>query len=195
VKADVRIIAAANTPLAERVLAREFRADLYYRLNVLALGLPALVERRGDIPILARHFVGRFARESRRLAPRLTANAIRRLTEYSWPGNIRELESTIQRALVLSEGPALDASSIDLPDCWSPMPEEPAADSQLGIADAVHQFERQYLTDVLSGVKGNVTRAARIAGKDRRTFQRLLRRHGIGGEMAAAPCGIAAAAS
>jgi DNA-binding NtrC family response regulator len=195
VKANVRIIAAANTPLAERVLAREFRADLYYRLHVLVLGLPALVDRRDDIPILARHFVARFAKEGRRPAPRLSPEAIRRLTEYAWPGNIRELESTIQRALVLSDGPTLDASSIDLPDSWIGSPAAPREDSPLGIADAVYRFERQYLTELLSGAEGNVTRAARIAGKDRRTFQRLLRRHGIAGQMAAAQCGIAAAAS
>jgi DNA-binding NtrC family response regulator len=195
VKANVRVIAAANTPLADRVRAREFRADLYYRLNVLTLGLPSLVERRGDIPILARHFAVRFAKDARRPAPRLTANAIRRLTEYSWPGNIRELESAIQRALVLTDGPALDASSLDLPDGWAPRLEEPAG--RIGIEDAVHEFERQYLTDLLSGVAGNVTHAARIAGKDRRTFQRLLRRHGIAAQSATEviPCGISAAAS
>jgi two-component system response regulator GlrR len=177
-KANVRIIAASNTLLADRVLAREFRADLYYRLHVLTLKLPALVDRREDIPILARHFLARFAKEGRRLAPRLSADAIRRLTEYKWPGNIRELESAIQRALVLCDGPTLDASSIDLPDSWTPSALAPA-DSPQGIADAVYQFERQYLTDLLSSEQGNVTRAARAAGKDRRTFQRLLRRHGI----------------
>ncbi|HTT66088.1 MAG TPA: sigma-54 dependent transcriptional regulator [Bryobacteraceae bacterium] len=177
-KANVRIIAAANTPLADRVLAREFRADLYYRLHVLALKLPALVERREDIPILARHFLARFAKESRRPAPRLSPEAMRRLMEYAWPGNIRELESTIQRALVLSDGAVLDASSIDLPDSWAP-PAASSSDSPLGIVDAVYRFEREYLTDLLFRLEGNVTRAAKVAGKDRRTFQRLLRRHGI----------------
>jgi two-component system response regulator GlrR len=107
------------------------------------------------------------------------------------------LESAIQRAFVLSEAPVLDAASIDLPDSWSPRPREPAADSPLGIEDAVHQFERQYLADLLSGVEGNVTRAARIARKDRRTFQRLLRRHGIASQLAVPDnqCGIGAAAS
>ncbi len=195
IKANVRIIAAANSPLADRVLAREFRADLYYRLNVLVLSLPPLLERKEDIPILARHFVARFSKEARRPAPRLSAEALRRLTEYSWPGNIRELESAIQRALVLSDGPALDAHLLDLPDLWAPSPVAPPSDLPLGIEDAVHQFERQYLTDLLSGVEGNVTHAARIAGKDRRTFQRILRRHGIAGQIPEPSCGTAAAVS
>ncbi len=184
IKANVRIIAAANSPLADRVRAREFRADLYYRLHVLVLRLATLAERREDIPILSRHFLARFAKENRRPAPKLSAEATRRLLEYAWPGNVRELESTIQRALVLSDGPILDASSIDLPDSWQPSPlsqslSPSAPDSPLRIADAVYQFERQYLTDLLSIADGNVTRAARVAGKDRRTFQRLLRRHAI----------------
>jgi two-component system, NtrC family, response regulator GlrR len=177
-KADVRIVAAANSPLAERIAAREFRADLYYRLNVLTLRLPTLAERRDDIPILARHFLARFARECGRPAPQLSADAIRRLTEYAWPGNIRELQSVIQRAFVLGDGPVLDAYSIDLPDS-APLPAALSSVSSLPIADAVYEFERQYLASLLSRHNGNVTRAAEAAGKDRRTFQRLLRRHGV----------------
>jgi DNA-binding NtrC family response regulator len=195
IRASVRIIAATNSPLSARVAAREFRADLYYRLNVLALKLPTLIERRGDIPILARHFVTRYAKEARQKPPRLSPEALRRLSEYAWPGNIRELESTIQRALVLSDGMVLDADQIDLPDSWVPAPAGSRADSPLGIEDAVHRFERQYLTELLSDMDGNVTRAARIAGKDRRTFQRILRRHGIAGHEPSASCGTAAAGS
>jgi len=183
-KANVRIIAAANTPLCERINSREFRADLYYRLNVLALRLPTLAERRDDIPILARHFIARYAKECRRPAPQLSADASRRLMEYSWPGNVRELESVIQRAVILSDGPILDIYSVDLPDS---LPSQPSVSggSSLPIADAVHEFERQYLDGLLSRQHGNVTRAAKAAGKDRRTFQRLLRRHGIASQSAA----------
>jgi len=195
IKANVRIIAATNSPLADRVLAREFRADLYYRLNVLVLSLPALVDRREDIPILARHFVARFSKETRRPAPRLSSEALRRLTEYTWPGNIRELESAIQRALVLSDGPILDAHLIELPDSWAASPVAPDAGPPLGIVDAVYRFERQYLTDLLTEMEGNVSRAARIAGKDRRTFQRILRRHGIASHLPETTCVAIAAAS
>jgi DNA-binding NtrC family response regulator len=184
-KANVRIIAATNTLLTERMAAGEFRADLYYRLNVLALRLPPIAERRDDIPILARHFLARFAKECGKPAPRLSAEALRRLMEYHWPGNVRELESVIQRAIVLFDGPILDAFSIDLPDSVS-APAPAFGGSPLPIEDAVHEFERQYLASVLSRHHGNVTRAATAAGKDRRTFQRLLRRHGFAALSAAA---------
>ena len=141
VKANVRIIAAANTPLAERVAAREFRADLYYRLNVLALRLPSLAERRGDIPILARHFLVRFAKECRRPAPQLSTDGVRRLMEHTWPGNIRELESAIQRALVLSDRPVLDGCSSICPAVGS-WRRSLLAGSALPIEDAVYAFER-----------------------------------------------------
>jgi DNA-binding NtrC family response regulator len=177
-KADVRIIAAANTPLAERIAAREFRADLYYRLSVLTLQLPSMAERPDDIPILARHFLARFARECRRPAPRLSLEAIRRLMNYAWPGNVRELESVVHRALVLSDGPILDASSLELPDSWMAGAGD-AAGSAPSMENAVHEFERRYLSSLLYEQNGNVTRAAKVAGKDRRSFQRLLRRHGI----------------
>jgi DNA-binding NtrC family response regulator len=179
IRGDVRFIAAANTPLPERVAAREFRADLYYRLNVLTLHLPTLAERREDIPILARYFLERFAKESGRPAPSLSPDAIQRLANYGWPGNIRELESVILRALVLSDGVLIDAHSIDIPEV-SHLPAVAAGSSSLPIADAVYEFERQYLANLLSRHKGNVTHAAEAAGKDRRTFQRLLRRHGFG---------------
>jgi two-component system, NtrC family, response regulator GlrR len=180
VRGDVRFIAAANTPLAERVAAREFRADLYYRLNVLTLNLPTLAQRRDDIPLLARHFLTRFARECGKAVPTLSPESIRRLTEYSWPGNIRELESVILRALVLSDEDVLTTHCIDLPD-RVPLPPAVAGSSSLPIADAVYEFERQYLANLLTQHNSNVTHAAEAAGKDRRTFQRLLRRHGFKG--------------
>lgn len=183
-RANVRIIAAANAPLAQKVEAREFRADLYYRLNVLGIHLPSLADRREDIPVLAKYFLARFARESQTPMLRLSRDAFRCLIEYGWPGNIRELESTIQRAVVLAEGPVLEASSLDLP--VSPTPTRIPPRSALPIKEAVYEFEREYLTDLLFQQEGNVTRAARAAGKDRRSFQRLLRNHGIGRRSASA---------
>jgi DNA-binding NtrC family response regulator len=182
-RANVRIITAANTPLEAKVVAREFRADLYYRLNVLTIRLPTLAERRDDIPILAGHFLSRFAKEYRRPVPKLSPGAFRRLMDHAWPGNIRELESAIQRAVVMSDGPVLDAFSFDL--SGDDRPATVSQDSSLSIKDAVHGFEREYLAGLLSRQHGNVTRAAKAAGKDRRTFQRLLRRHGIAGPIAA----------
>ncbi|MGA7410482.1 MAG: sigma-54 dependent transcriptional regulator [Bryobacteraceae bacterium] len=192
VKANVRIIAATNKPLAERVSAREFRADLYYRLNVLVLRLPSLAERRSDIPVLARHFLTRYSKDYRKPAPKLSAEAVRRLTEYPWPGNVRELESAVQRAVVLSDASVLDALSFDLSPGEAQSPTA-LKGSSLPIEDAVYEFEREYLASLLSSHDGNITRAARASGKDRRTFQRLLRRHGIPGKALASEQRIAAA--
>lgn len=183
-RANVRIIAAANAALAEKVAIHQFRGDLFYRLNVLAIHLPSLAERREDIPILAKHFAARFARESHSPVPKLSSNAFRRLMEYSWPGNIRELESTIQRAVVLADAPMLDASSFDLSDNFKPV--RVWRECFLPIKKALYEFEHEYLTGLLSQQEGNVTRAARAAGKDRRSFQRLLRSHGIGSQSASA---------
>jgi DNA-binding NtrC family response regulator len=165
---------------------REFRSDLYYRLNVLALRLPSLAERRDDIPMLARYFLARFAKESGRPVPRLSSEAIRHLMEHDWPGNVRELESVIQRAFVLSDGPLLDVVSIDLPTAMPAATMISLANQSLPIADAVYEYERQYLASLLSRNDGNISRAATAAGKDRRTFQRLLRRHGFRSLRAAA---------
>jgi len=183
-RANVRIIAAANAPLVEKVASHQFRGDLFYRLNVLAIHLPSLAERREDIPVLAKHFVTRFARESQSPVPKLSSNAFRRLMDYSWPGNIRELESTIQRAVVLADAPVLDASSFDLSDNFKPV--RVWHECFLPIKKALYEFEHEYLTGLLSQQEGNVTRAARAAGKDRRSFQRLLRSHGIGSQSASA---------
>jgi len=182
--ADVRVLAAANTPLPERVEKSEFRADLFYRLNVLGIRLPTLAERHGDIPILARHFLARFARQCGRPTPKLSPDVFHRLTDYTWPGNVRELESAIQRAVVLSDGPVLHASDFDLTGPKALAPESP--DVLVPIKAAISEFERGYLEDQLMRHDGNITHAARAAGKDRRTFQRLLRRHGIAGHNSAA---------
>ena len=183
-RADVRVIAAANTPLPARVAQGDFRSDLFYRLNVLAIRLPTLAEREGDIPILARHFLARFAKECGRSVPKLSTDLLRRLTHHPWPGNVRELESAIQRAVVLSDGPVLTVSDFDLPGD-APSKAE-SQDALPPIETAVYEFERDYLEGLVARHEGNITRAAKAAGKDRRTFQRLLRRHGIAGQNSAA---------
>ncbi|HYJ79372.1 MAG TPA: sigma-54 dependent transcriptional regulator [Longimicrobiaceae bacterium] len=184
--ADVRIITATNADLRQKVEAGEFREDLYYRLNILRLALPPLRERVEDIPLLAEHFLARYGILYRRERMCLSDGALRKLLAHHWPGNVRELESTLQRAVIVTEGPVLDPDDIDLPSITSafPVPERGPAGGlfQDAKARAIEQFERAYLVELLATHEGNVTRAARRAGKERRAFQRLMRKHGLGRE-------------
>lgn len=106
-KVDVRVIAATNKELEQAVAAREFREDLFYRLNVVRLRLPALRERRADVPLLVNYFLRRLAREEGKTARSVTAEALRRLESHDWPGNVRQLENVVRRALVVSKGEAI----------------------------------------------------------------------------------------
>src|SRR5581483_6291550 len=110
---DVRVLAATNLDLLSRIQSGEFRRDLYYRLNVIAIELPALRERGDDVLLLASHYLQKFARSMQREPKRLAPDAIRVLREYHWPGNVRELEHAIERAMVLSQREVITA--IDLP--------------------------------------------------------------------------------
>ena len=171
--ADVRVIAATNTNLKERVESKLFRDDLYYRLNALALPIPPLRERGEDIALLVTYFLERHATKKDHKARGISHDALEKLISYSWPGNVRELEGVILRALIFSKAPTLQAGDIDLPSSQS----NQLASSRL-LRDAkiatIANFERHYLADLLAAHQGNVTHAAKAAGKERRTFQRLL---------------------
>lgn len=175
--ARVRIIAATNADLRQRVKHRLFREDLYYRLNALTVSIPPLRERVEDIIHLARHFLARHAREQERVTREISSGALRKLMAYSWPGNVRELEGVILRALVLTSSRVLQSEDIDLPvDC----PEEPEKTSlRQAKMSTIQAFERSYLTDLLATHRGNITQAAKAAGKARRTLQRLLRKYSL----------------
>jgi DNA-binding NtrC family response regulator len=112
-RADVRIVAATNKTLEEEVVARRFRADLYYRINVIAIHLPPLRERREDMPLLVAHFLRKYARQNGKCIHTIQPQALRRLQAYEWPGNVRELENVIERAVVLTSGTSIGVA--DLP--------------------------------------------------------------------------------
>ena len=180
---NVRIVAATNKNLQAAVESRQFREDLFYRVNVLRLIVPALRDRPTDIPLLAEHFIGQYAERHCRAAAKMDSTALDQLLAYSWPGNVRELQSVIQRAVLMSNRVCLTAADLDLPD--SP---RPAALTLRAAKDqAIAQFERRYLSDTLNRCEGNVSRAAQMAGKERRTFQRLLRKYHLAGA-AFRPC-------
>ena len=176
--ADVRIVAATNLDLWKQVQTKQFRDDIYYRLNTLSICLPPLRERTEDIPLLAAHFIARHASQSHQQLLRLSPLAVQKLLDYSWPGNIRELEGTIQRSVILTSNSILQPDDIDLPVSAKNKVSE-GASFRHAKAKAIEQFERAYLTGVLNSHRGNITWAAKQAGKERRSFQRLLRKYGL----------------
>jgi DNA-binding NtrC family response regulator len=173
--ADTRVIAATNMDLRELVAEHRFREDLFHRLNVLSLRVPPLRDRLADIPLLATHFLGRYAAQYNRGNLRFSPSALRKMLSYSWPGNVREMEGLLHRAVVFGTGGTVEASDIELPMAAGAA-RAPAASAK---DDAMGEFERGYLVNLLAEHHGNVSHSARAAGKDRRTFQRLLRKHGI----------------
>jgi len=176
--ADVRILAATNANLLDKIHLKEFREDLYYRLNILSVSLPPLRDHLEDIPLLAGHFVSYYASKNGMSAPGLSPQALQKLLTYHWPGNIREFQTIIQRAVIVSSSHVLEADVFDLPANASKIEASIGAWSQAK-GRAIEQFERAFLTNLLSTHHGNVSQAARAAGKERRSFQRLLRKYGL----------------
>lgn len=174
---DVRVIAATNTDLRKRVETEQFRKDLYYRLDALALIIPPLRERIEDLKPLSEFFLARYAQQHGQQARRVSPEAWQKLMSFSWPGNIRELESVITRSLTFSRALILGADDIALPVSTTAQ----AAVNSLRVAklSTVQAFEREFLVNLLAKHRGNVTHAAKAAGKERRTFQRLLRKHNL----------------
>jgi DNA-binding NtrC family response regulator len=176
--ADVRVIAATNADLRERVELQRFRADLFHRINVLSLAIPALRDRASDIPLLAGCFLDRYARQYGRGPTKFSSAALQKLVAYHWPGNVRELEAAVQRLVVLNAIPVVQPEHIDVPGRLSDnRPQNNTLREAKSVA--VWGFEQRYLANLLAAHQGNVSHAARAAGKDRRTLQRLLRKYGL----------------
>jgi DNA-binding NtrC family response regulator len=175
-KADVRIIAATNSDLEAAVKDGKFRRDLYYRLNMIPLKLPPLRERREDIPLLVGHFLEKHASECHRQVARVSAETMRRLVLYDWPGNVRELEYIIARMVILSDQRTGQVGDISLPASETASCQE---SFQQAKAKTIEEFERLYIERLLLAQRGNITRAAQAAQKNRRAFWQLIRKHGI----------------
>lgn len=176
--ADVRIIAATNADLPKLIEQKLFREDLHYRLNVLSLVIPTLRERVSDIVALSKHFIEIYAKEHGRLTPELSHPALQKLTNYSWPGNVRELEGVMQRAIVLRDSDVLTADDLDLPESLKKT-QDSSDLFRLGKTNAIVQFEKNYIARLLAVHGGNISRAAKAAGKDRRSFQRLVSKYSL----------------
>ena len=169
---DVRIVAATNRDLHELAGNGQFRDDLYYRLNVVTIGMPPLRDRATDIPLLAQQFLERFSRETGRSVTRLAPEAVALLASYQWPGNVRELRHVIERAVALASSDTLTVE--DLPPNVRQEPERaphlPASGMRLD------EVKRWYVQKVLDETGGNKVRAAEMLGIDRRTLYRILER-------------------
>jgi len=187
-RVDVRVVAATNRDLGEEVRAGRFRADLFHRLSTVAVHLPALRDRRDDVPVLAEHFLRAASASAGRPAPTLDADVLESLTRHDWPGNVRELRNVLERAVALS-GPettfawhAVGLSAVDRAAAAAPAI-EPAIDHAVPFHDAkarlVDAWERQYLAALLAAAEGNVSLAARRSGLHRVHLHRLLKKHGL----------------
>jgi len=178
-RANVRVIAATNQPIENHVRSGQFRPDLYFRINVLRLQLTPLRERRSDISLLARHFLeNEFdTRESGRKV--LTPAALRKLESHPWPGNIRELFNTVQRAFLCSDGRSILPGDVEIDGqtSRSMAAEQQPCTLKSAKRHAIEAFERSYLEELLNRHHGNITRAAREAGKDRRALGRLVKKY------------------
>ncbi len=189
VKVDVRVIAATHRDLPKLVKAGRFREDLFYRLNVINVPLPSLRDRAEDIPLLAHHFLRRYADRLAKRVKTLSPESLELLCGYRWPGNVRELENAIERAVVLCRGDAI--TPVDLPPAvtgrTAPLVREaPAAgDEQQWLTlsyaaakeQALRRFEKSYVEALMRACDNNISAAARKAGMDRSNFKRVLRKY------------------
>ena len=196
VRVDVRILATSNRDLAEEAASGRFRADLYFRLNVVNLVLPPLRARLGDIPDLAEHYVRHYSAVNGVPRPRLTEDATRRLLAHAWPGNVRELENLMHRAVLLAEAPEIDATLLDLPVSGTQPEGSSGPRDAPGIAGLVGRrmddVEQALIIETLHHTFGNRTHAATILGISIRALRNKLRDY-AGQGLAVPPPGIWAA--
>jgi DNA-binding NtrC family response regulator len=186
-RADIRILAAANVDVGALVAQGRFRSDLMFRLRVLAVTLPPLRQRHGDIALLAEHFLNQYRRRYDQPRKRFAPETLRWLLDQPWPGNVREIESFIHREFVLAEGDTvrMRGAQPSVPEQRTELSERPGQSPPRDIglkeckARVIAEFEKDYLIALLAETGGNVSQAARRAGKERRALGKLLKKHGI----------------
>ena len=172
---DVRVVAATNRDLEEEIKRGRFRTDLFYRLNVIAIHLPPLRDRRDDIPIFVDAFLKRIAKEHGEEPKQLAADALEVIMAYDWPGNVRELENALERAVVLVKGTQIPLSAV--PDKVTERKAEPLVTEQVRTNPTLEVIEQAYITWVLQAEGGNKTRAAEVLGIDPSTLYRKLSKY------------------
>ena len=195
IKVDVRVVAATNRDLAREIEAQNFREDLYYRLNVVPIALPALRDRKEDIPLLVQAFVNKYNKRLGKSVKGMTDDALARLAGYGWPGNIRELENVVERTLLFADSELIDAAdlpedlrqsevrTIAIPRIVRPEPlptmEAGAATMKDIVKQATVEIERDLIQKALDETGGNVTRAATLLGISRKGLQNKMKEFGL----------------
>jgi len=188
INVDVRVITATNRDLKEAVEMGEFREDLYYRLNVVCINLPPLRERKEDIPLLVAHFMEKYEGEAKREVNEISDEAMKLVERYHWPGNIRELENCVLRAVILAKTGQIEMSDLPVEVAEGALPAEarpPRNTEELKLMKkrekerVVGQVEKQFVMEALRRNKGNISRSAGDVGMDRRQFQNLIKKYSI----------------
>lgn len=183
-KVDVRIIAATNQDLLKSVQEREFREDLYYRLNVINIKMPPLRERKEDIPLLVKHFIEKYNKKENKQIKGISPEVEKEFYQYNWPGNVRELQNVIERAITLTNSDIISVNVI-LPLVKKEGTVEDMEDELFAQQykearrKAIDSFNIKYITNILNKTSGNVTYAAKESGIERQYLQRMLKRYNI----------------
>lgn len=177
IKIDTRVISATNKNLEEAVKKGEFREDLYYRISVFPIKLPALRERKEDIPLLAAHFLNKYAEQESKEIEAISPDALELLMAYHWPGNVRELENTIERGVVLANPPEIAAR--DLPTSIRSLGEKKIYESDNKLSSWIEKLEEEALRQALLECEGNISQTAKRLGIGRATIYRKAKKYGL----------------
>ena len=177
IKVDTRVISATNKNLEEAVKKGEFREDLYYRISVFPIKLPALRERKEDIPLLAAHFLNKYAEQESKEIEAISPDALELLMAYHWPGNVRELENTIERGVVLANPPEIAAR--DLPTSIRSLGEKKIYESDNKLSSWIEKLEEEALRQALLECEGNISQTAKRLGIGRATIYRKAKKYGL----------------
>ena len=187
-KVDLRFIVATNKDLEKLVEDEKFREDLFYRLNVVSIRVPLLKERKDDIPLLAYHFLKKYGQEMKKKIKSISVEAMNMLIDHTWPGNVRQLENVIERAIVMAEGdtittehlPFVVRSEVAHPDTFIPKTSEELKEAKRRLREsAVGNVEKSFILDALTRNDWNITRSAKDVGMLRPNFQALMRKYNI----------------
>jgi two-component system response regulator HydG len=179
---DVRILAATNRDLTDEVANGRFREDLFYRLNVMTLNIPPLRERKEDIPLLAQHFIDKFAAQNRKTIKGFVPRAMNMLVKYDWPGNVRELENSVERAIILVTGEHITEKQLPLAIVQEFDQKEPSLLSTIALNDgtkSLDEVEKEAILATLAATNDNKSEAARRLGITRKTLHNKLKNYGI----------------